>query len=180
MTNDAERMSDIVARLRNDQLPFCPFDSRSPLYWTAGENGAPCPVCHGTEDGPDLCRGADTRILAEAADIIEAQSKALAEAREAAERWNALMSSPRLHWMGCAGFEFKTKEGADPDSRALVDRIAVPRADEGMHFGMEFWSDARVRDERFPDTFERDFMVVYVDEIRRRAALTPTPENPNG
>jgi hypothetical protein len=64
---------DIVERLRSSEpLPACPYDKLSPHYWTA-PNNRPCPVC-GTlndPDAPDLCRGADTRIMGEAADEIE-------------------------------------------------------------------------------------------------------------
>lgn len=65
--------ADLVARLRSSEpLPVCPYDKRSPDYWTA-PNDKPCVVC-GTlndPDAPDLCRGADTRIMGEAADKIE-------------------------------------------------------------------------------------------------------------
>ncbi|MDE2105109.1 MAG: hypothetical protein KGL39_48165 [Patescibacteria group bacterium] len=98
---------------------------------------------------------------------------ALATAREAgrregleeAERWRALMSSGRLHFMGCAGFDFSNSvEG----SRAMATATATPRKGDALHFGMEFWSDAKATAEH-PDDFERRFMIAYVDEIRRRA-----------
>lgn len=66
-------MSDIVERLKSSEpLPYCPYDSRSPEYWTA-PNDKPCKVCGGLNDpnAPDLCRGADTRLFKEAADEIE-------------------------------------------------------------------------------------------------------------
>jgi hypothetical protein len=66
-------VSDIVERLRsNETLPVCPYDRRSPDYWTA-PNDKPCVICgqENTSEGPDLCRGADTRIMKEAADEIE-------------------------------------------------------------------------------------------------------------
>jgi hypothetical protein len=66
-------MTDIVQELRsNAQLPVCPYDRRSPDYWTA-PNDKPCAIC-GTlndPDAPDKCRGADTRVMERAADEIE-------------------------------------------------------------------------------------------------------------
>lgn len=61
-------------------LPVCPFDSRSPDYWTTPDD-KPCHVCGGTE-AMDKCRGADLRCLDEAADVITRLANAL-EARAA-------------------------------------------------------------------------------------------------
>lgn len=67
----------LVARLRsNGALPICPFDKRSPEYWTT-PNDKPCKFCGGLPEGPDKCTGADMRIMAEAADRIERLEKAL-------------------------------------------------------------------------------------------------------
>ncbi|ASS55881.1 hypothetical protein [Rhizobium leguminosarum] len=64
-------MIDIVERLRsNEPLPICPYDRRSPEYWTTPDD-EPCKFCGGLPDGPDKCTGADTRIMSEAADEIE-------------------------------------------------------------------------------------------------------------
>lgn len=66
-------MADIVERLRsNEPLPVCPFDRLSPHYWTMPDD-KPCPICgqENTLEGPDRCRGADTRVMKEAADEIE-------------------------------------------------------------------------------------------------------------
>lgn len=66
-------MSDIVDRLRSSEpLPACPFDKISPLYLTMPDD-KPCPFCgqENTTEGPDKCRGADTRIMGEAANEIE-------------------------------------------------------------------------------------------------------------
>jgi hypothetical protein len=65
---------DLVKRLRSDdRLPYCPYDRRSPDYWTA-PNDKPCKVCGTLNDmnAPDLCNGTGSRIMAEAADRIEA------------------------------------------------------------------------------------------------------------
>jgi hypothetical protein len=62
----------IVERLRSSEpLPACPFDRISPHYLTMPDD-KPCPFCgqENTLDGPDKCRGADTRIMGEAADEI--------------------------------------------------------------------------------------------------------------
>jgi hypothetical protein len=66
-------MTDIVERLRSSEpLPACPYDKLSPHYLTAPAD-KPCAVCGGLNepDAPDLCRGADTRIMGEAADTID-------------------------------------------------------------------------------------------------------------
>lgn len=66
-------MHDIVERLRSSEpLPACPYDRLSPHYRTA-PNDKPCMICGGLNDpdAPDLCRGADTRIMGEAANEIE-------------------------------------------------------------------------------------------------------------
>lgn len=72
-------MTDIVRRLRSSEpLPACPYDKLSPHYNTA-PNDKPCAVCGGLNDSdaPDLCRGADTRIMGEAADEIQNADRAL-------------------------------------------------------------------------------------------------------
>ncbi|MGJ7039202.1 hypothetical protein J2Y63_002457 [Shinella sp. BE166] len=85
-------MDDIVDVLRSKQpLPICPFDRRSPEYWTT-PNDKPCKFCGSLPEGEDKCTGADTRIMGLAADLIEALrsdisrlTKALDEARKALE-----------------------------------------------------------------------------------------------
>ena len=85
---------DLVARLRsNEPLPVCTFDRLSPHYWTMPDD-KPCPICgqENTTEGPDKCRGADTRVMKEAADEIERlrtcleEWKQLADTLEAAHR----------------------------------------------------------------------------------------------
>lgn len=77
MTEEANLSASLIERLRSTaQLPVCPFDRRSPDYYTAGENNAPCTVCGGTEE-VDKCRGADTRIMEEAAARIETLEAAI-------------------------------------------------------------------------------------------------------
>jgi len=74
-------MRDLIERLRsNGALPICPFDKRSPEYWTT-PNDKPCKFCGGEPEGPDKCTGADTRVMAQAADRIEALERELSEAR---------------------------------------------------------------------------------------------------
>lgn len=73
--------SDLMKRLRST-LPVCPYDQRSPDYYTT-PNDKPCVVCGGEPDGPDKCRGADTRCMAEAANRIEALAARVAKLEEA-------------------------------------------------------------------------------------------------
>jgi len=74
----ADEVRGLLERLRST-LPVCPFDRRSPDYHRTSPE-KPCHVCGGTEE-VDRCRGADTRCMSEAADLIEAQAAALAEAQ---------------------------------------------------------------------------------------------------
>ena len=77
---------ELVRRLEsNAPLPICPYDRRSPEYWTTNDTD-PCRFC-GTkneEGAPDLCRGADTRLFTEAAACI----------REMVE-WRPIETAPR-------------------------------------------------------------------------------------
>lgn len=68
----------ICERLRA-RLPVCPFADGAPKHTL--EEGDPCPVCgdYGDERSKSLCHGADTRIMAEAADTIDDLYEALTE-----------------------------------------------------------------------------------------------------
>lgn len=86
-------MTDIVERLRSSELlPACPYDQLSPHYRTAPDD-KPCYVCGGLNDpdAPDLCRGADTRIMGEAAAEIERLREALAPFAAFAEKAEAFV-----------------------------------------------------------------------------------------
>ena len=81
----AEALEGLIERLRsNAPLPLCPFDSRSPLYWTTPDD-ATCHFCGQLPDGPDRCRGADTRVMDQAADALESALHLLGEAEKALE-----------------------------------------------------------------------------------------------
>lgn len=76
--------SALIERLEaNEPLPICPYDRRSPEYWTTNDTD-PCKFC-GTkneEGAPDLCRGADTRLFAEAAAALRDQQAVMQMAAE--------------------------------------------------------------------------------------------------
>lgn len=78
MTDPAK--SSLIERLRST-LPVCPYDQRSPDYYTAPDD-KPCPVCGSRNDvnAPDLCRGADTSCMTDAANEIERLLDRLARA----------------------------------------------------------------------------------------------------
>lgn len=83
---DAETRA-LIDKLRAP-LPPCPFSKYAPPHEL--EEHDPCPVCGGlgTPDAENLCRGADTRIMDEAADALERIYPAGFEAcREMMERW---------------------------------------------------------------------------------------------
>ena len=95
--------SALIERLEaNDPLPICPYDRRSPEYWTTNDTD-PCKFC-GTkneEGAPDLCRGADTRLFAEAAAAL----------RDLTE-WRDIATAPKdgTDFIGCNGrLSFRTK-----------------------------------------------------------------------
>lgn len=82
-----------------------------------------------------------------------------------AERWRALMSSARMHYMGSAGIRLEPR--VPGGSRSLSNFTPIPRLNESWHFGMEFWSQHRASsDPHYSDVFERELMVAYVDAIR--------------
>ena len=126
---------ELVERLRSSApLPFCPYDPRSPEYRTA-PNDEPCKVCGSLNEvgAPDLCRGADTRVMEQAADALEAQQARIAELEVENERLRLTM----LGGEDVAGFasslplaqvldSFRTYETALRDSansaQALADR----------------------------------------------------------
>ncbi|TIT80136.1 MAG: hypothetical protein E5W57_04185 [Mesorhizobium sp.] len=86
-----------------------------------------------------------------------------------AERWRALMSSQRMHFMGCAGINLVNKPGTT--GRKTADLIPVMKDGEQQHFGMEFWSEHQAfGDPRYPDDFERALLVAYVDKLRAKVA----------
>lgn len=75
-------MSDLIERLRSNQtLPLCPFERKSPEYFTT-PNDQPCKFCGGLPEGPDKCTGADMRIMGEAADALAAKDAEIAQLRE--------------------------------------------------------------------------------------------------
>lgn len=80
-----------------------------------------------------------------------------------AERWRALMSSARMHYMGSLGFRFPTKD--NNAKRTLSNSTPIPVLDTPWLFGMEFWSE---HPDTGHDSFERELMVNYVDAIRGR------------
>lgn len=113
MDSPEDRIKALAARLRSP-LPVCPYDRRSPDYYTAPDD-KPCVVCgqENTAEGPDLCRGADTRCMAEAATELEALSaskqaveRELADDREAAAliRRASKVMLPLVHQVEAAEF----------------------------------------------------------------------------
>lgn len=100
-----------------------------------------------------------------AADVFKAMGGvALAEK---AARWDALMSSQRMHIVGCTGFEIKMIDPKGPN--IIENKTARIRPDAQLHFGMEFWNEhPAAGNPRFPDKFERELLIAYVDAIRER------------
>lgn len=87
VTSPMTKTDDLVERLlTNEPLPVCPYDRRSPDYWTTNDTD-PCKICGqlNTADGPDLCRGADTRAMKEAAARIQSDAAIIAELIKALE-----------------------------------------------------------------------------------------------
>jgi len=110
-------VSELVERLRSQAtLPVYPFDRRSPDYWTSGENGAPCTVCGGTEDGPDKCTGADLRVMHEAADRLTALEAENAKLRD--ER-DSLLNGHRILNVSCARLQDRAETAEAQRDEAL-------------------------------------------------------------
>jgi hypothetical protein len=110
-------MADIVERLRTNQpLPICPFDQKSPEYWTTPDN-EPCKFCGGLPDGPDKCTGADTRILGEAADLIES-------IRSRAEKAEAELLTMTRKFNGAVGLKEQQRMRAEY-AEATCEKLAT-------------------------------------------------------
>jgi hypothetical protein len=102
------------------------------------------------------------------ADRIASLEAAMAKREVDAERWRALMSSQRMHFMGCAGIELVNKPGTT--SRKTADLIPVMKPGEYQHFGMEFWSEHKAfGNPEYPDDFERALLIAYADHLRAGA-----------
>ncbi len=88
----------------------------------------------------------------------------LLKALEDARRWRAL-NHGRLHFMGSAGFDFSDKK--------IKDSVPIPKVNQTLHFGMEFWSEPLSEQDklRFPYDFERRMLLVFVDEVAKREGL---------
>lgn len=95
-------MTSLVDRLRdNSTLAICPFDRRSPEYWST-PNDKPCKFCGSEPDGPDKCTGADTRVMAEAADRIEELEREIALLRNADRpEFDSTDGAHPAWWRGC-------------------------------------------------------------------------------
>jgi len=106
--------------------------------------------------------------------MVTALKAGKSELTRDAERWRALMSSQRLHFMGCSGFTIK---GPPHPNGGVKAETVEPKPNHQLHFGMEFWDVHSAHgDPEFPDTFERHFMLAYVDElVRRRLRQMPVP-----
>ncbi|PKA40411.1 hypothetical protein CWR43_27915 [Rhizobium sullae] len=114
-------VKDIVERLKL-QLPVCPYDRRSPLYY---DEMPVCPVCRSTENGPDLCKSADTRIMDEAANLITSLRDQLAKAE--AERDVALRKRN-----GAIGLRVQANASRDLQARIASDEEGRARRAEAM------------------------------------------------
>lgn len=105
-------MSDIVERLRSSEpLPICPYDRKSPEYWTA-PNDAPCKFCGGLPEGPDKCTGADTRLFAEAATAIEARDAEIARLTRERDEARGMVIEANNSLYGSQGYFHSLNGGA--------------------------------------------------------------------
>lgn len=88
----AEEVRALVERLRsNEPLAICPYDRKSPEYWTT-DDVTPCKFCGQLNDpaAPDKCRGADTRVMGEAASTLLgllARAEGAEKERDEANAW---------------------------------------------------------------------------------------------
>lgn len=100
--------------------------------------------------------------------LKDAERKLKCEEVDAA-RWRALMSSQRMHFMGAAGFTFTPKDGDEKNRKMVNLTPSATTPINNLHFGMEFWD--KFPNEKYPehsDSFERELLTVYVDELISR------------
>ena len=93
----------MLERLRA-RLPVCPFDPKAPKNEL--QPGDLCPVCldYGDERSKNLCRGADTRVMDEAADAIDTLLATLKAQRKALEPFvEAMRDFEAECFFGCLG-----------------------------------------------------------------------------
>ena len=76
-----EALADAISRPQ----PLCPYDPRSPDSRDPerSPDDKPCPRCGSTEDGPDMCFGADPTNFVRAAATLRALSAEVIRLREA-------------------------------------------------------------------------------------------------
>jgi len=102
-------MADLIERLRSKMgMTICPYDQRSPDYYTTNDTD-PCKFC-GTkneEGAPDLCKGVDMRVMDEAASEIEALTAQVAALTAPMPKW----------WQEVVGDEYQ------PSGRASVKHL---------------------------------------------------------
>lgn len=150
---------DLVERLRST-LPVCPYDSRSPDYWTTTDD-KPCVVCgqENTTEGPDKCRGADTRCMDEAADALEAQAAEIEWLKK--ERDEAQLQQKA--WGGRLDHTLSRAEAAERDVAALKEEVGRLR-------------EALMSIAEHPGPFADDAAWCRVEDAR--AALQPQEPKP--
>ncbi|HEY9219570.1 MAG TPA: hypothetical protein VIO94_16095 [Phenylobacterium sp.] len=76
--------AELVERLRSSaRMQMCPYDRRSPEYLTTPDD-EPCKFCGqlNDPDAPDVCTGADMRILIEAADALASKDEEIRDLKQ--------------------------------------------------------------------------------------------------
>lgn len=123
---------ELVGRLESSApLPICPYDRRSPDYWTTNDTD-PCKFCgsKNEEGAPDLCRGADTRLFTEAAACIREMVEQRARLYDSVSNGfydgfrDAINRSP---WPDC--YDYAAAKSADYAKSAMARIIAQQAAD---------------------------------------------------
>lgn len=121
----ADSLDELIEQLEaNEALPLCPYDKRSPDYWTTPDDD-PCKICGQINDlnAPNLCRGADTRLFKLAA-------SRLASIRDALETERLARKLAKFSAIA----ELESWSGSPPSADAVSRRIDatwqdfVPRA----------------------------------------------------
>lgn len=134
----------LVAELRsNSTLAVCPFDRRSPDYWTAGDDGKPCTMCGATEAIEDCnkCTGADLRIMVRAADALTALSAQLAAVTKEALTNHEMYTTEFLRALAAEAGAGRLREAIrwalGEGNSDFGDKIPEPRA--GRPFPLYWW-----------------------------------------
>lgn len=178
MSTAEERIKGLTARLRST-LPVCPYDPKSPDYYTAPDD-KPCYVCGQENDdkAPIVCRGCDTRCMAEAATELET----LLSDKEALEREREEWRARHARAVAAGGAELLNARDLESALTAAQERVGE------LVEGIKLLENAceQLASERSLKTYDSMLedgsanTLIALDNARRSARALTTPKTPAG